>query len=140
MKNLFFILTLLVAFSSTAQLTVRETQKDSIMWRATKVSVVPKIMVYTIDTVHVHTIFYKNAKYTQITDIESITIGDNQTTKEFFQTCLTAFTESKEFLVEIDGDRIYIKKSMGSVMIWNDSSYFYLTKNQIENILSSLSQ
>lgn len=138
MKNLFFLLALLTTFSLSAQLTVRETQKDSILWRASKLTTVPKIMVYTIDTVHVHTILYQNAKYTQITDIESISIGDNEDTKQFFNTCLSAFEQNKEFVIEIDGDPIYIKKSMGSILIWSDSSYFYLTKNQVVNILSKL--
>lgn len=140
MKKLFFLLTLLAAFSASAQLTVKETQKDSILWKGSKISTVPKIMVYSIDSVHVHTIFYQNAKYTQIVDIESITIGDNEDTKQFFGVCKTAFSDDREFLIEIDGDRIYIKKSMGAVMVWNDNSYFYLSKKHVDDILEKLNQ
>ena len=138
MKNLLILLTLIVSFSGVAQLRVVETQKDSVLWQATKLSSVPKIMVYTIDSVHVYTIFYKNAKYTQITDIESIGTGELETTKQFYEICKQAHIEDKEFMIEMDGENIYIKKSMGSVMIWTSTSYFYLTKKNIEDILAKL--
>ena len=73
-----------------------------------------------------------------ITDIESIGTGELETTKQFYEICKQAHIEDKEFMIEMDGENIYIKKSMGSVMIWTSTSYFYLTKKNIEDILAKL--
>jgi hypothetical protein len=79
--------------------------------------------------------YYKNAKYTSITDIDYISIGDLETTKQFFGLCKTVVSEGKEFNITLGKESILLKKSMGSVVIWKSSSYFYLTEKQIDSIL-----
>jgi hypothetical protein len=138
MKKLLFIVTVLSAFTVNAQLVVKEAAKDTVIWQATKLSTVPKLVKFTLEGEESYTIYYKNAKYTSITDINYITTGDLETTKQFFELCKTVITEGKEYNIELDGKSLSLTKSIGNVMIWSSISYFYLSEKNIESILETL--
>lgn len=138
MKKLLFILVMLSAFSVNAQLVIKEAPKDTVIWQATKLSTVPKIVRFEAEGEYSYTIYYKNAKYTAITDINYLTTGDLETTKQFYELCKTALIDQKEYNIELDGKSILIKKSMGTVMIWMSNSYFYLSEKNIDTILEKL--
>jgi hypothetical protein len=138
MKKLLIILVLLSAFSVNAQLVVKEAAKDSIVWQTSKLQALPQLMMFKTEGLNSYTMYYKNAKYTSITDIDYISIGDLETTKQFFGLCKTVVSEDKEFNITLGKESILLKKSMGSVVIWKSSSYFYLTEKQIDGILLSL--
>jgi hypothetical protein len=138
MKKLLIILVLLSAFSVNAQLIVKEAAKDSIVWQTSKLQALPQLMMFKTEGLNSYTMYYKNAKYTSITDIDYISIGDLETTKQFFGLCKTVVSEDKEFNITLGKESILLKKSMGSVVIWKSSSYFYLTEKQIDSILLSL--
>jgi hypothetical protein len=138
MKKLLFILVLLGASNVNAQLVVKEAAKDSIVWQTSKLQALPQLMMFKTEGLNSYTMYYKNAKYTSITDIDYISIGDLETTKQFFGLCKTVVSEDKEFNITLGKESILLKKSMGSVVIWKSSSYFYLTEKQIDGILLSL--
>jgi len=138
MKKLLFILVLLGASNVNAQLVVKEAAKDSIVWQTSKLQALPQLMMFKTEGLNSYTMYYKNAKYTSITDIDYISIGDLETTKQFFGLCKTVVSEDKEFNITLGKESILLKKSMGSVVIWKSSSYFYLTDKQIDGILLSL--
>ena len=138
MKKLLIILVLLSAFSVNAQLVVKEAAKDSIVWQTSKLQALPQLMMFKTEDLNSYTMYYKNAKYTSITDIDYISIGDLETTKQFFGLCKTVVSEGKDFNITLGKVSIMLKKSMGSVVIWKSSSYFYLTEKQIDGILLSL--
>jgi hypothetical protein len=135
MKKLLIILVLLSAFSVNAQLVVKEAAKDTTIWQPSKLQNLPKLIRFKTDDLESYTMYYKNAKYTSITDIDYISIGDLETTKQFFGLCKTVVSEGKEFNITLGKESILLKKSMGSVVIWKSSSYFYLTEKQIDSIL-----
>ena len=135
MKKLLFILVLLSASMVNAQLVVKEAAKDTVIWQASKLQTVPKIVKYYTEATENYTIFYRNAKYTQITDIDYISIGDTETTKQFFELCKTVLAEGKEFNITVGNTSLMLSKSMGSVMIWKSNSYFYLTAKHVDTIL-----
>jgi len=138
MKKLLFILVLLSAPIVNAQLIVKEAAKDTVIWQATKLSTVPKLVKFTLEGEESYSIYYKNAKYTSITDINYITTGDLETTKQFFELCKTVIAEGKEYNIELDGKSLSLTKSIGNVMIWSSTSYFYLSEKNIESILEKL--
>jgi len=138
MKKLLFILVLLSAFSVNAQLVVKEAAKDTTIWQPSKLQTLPKLIRFTTEELVSYTMYYKNAKYTSITDIDYITIGDLETTKQFFGLCKSVVSEGKEFNLTLGKESIMLKKSMGGAMIWKSGSYFYLTDKQIDSILLSL--
>ena len=138
MKKLFVILLLSVVSQANAQLVVKEAAKDTVIWQATKMSTVPKLVRFTVDNEHSYTIYYRNAQYTAITDIDYITTGDLETTKQFFELCKQVIAEDKEYNVELDNKAISLKKSMGTVMIWMSGSYFYLSEKNIVSLLEKL--
>jgi hypothetical protein len=138
MKKLLIILVLLSAFSVNAQLVVKEAAKDSIVWQTSKLQALPQLMMFKTEDLNSYTMYYKNAKYTSITDIDYISIGDLETTKQFFGLCKTVISEGKEFNLTLGKESIMLKKSMAGTMIWKSGSYFYLTDKQIDGILLSL--
>ena len=138
MKKLLVILVSVVALNVNAQLVIKEATKDTVIWQATKLSVVPKIVRFETEGEYSYYIYYKNAKYTSITDINYLTTGDLETTKQFFELCKTVIVENKEFSIQLDNKSISLQKSLGSVMIYMSNSYFYLTGKQIDLILEKL--
>jgi len=138
MKKLLIILVLLSAFSVNAQLVVKEAAKDTTIWQPSKLQNLPKLIRFKTDDLESYTMYYKNAKYTSITDIDYISIGDLETTKQFFGLCKTVVSEGKEFNITLGKESIMLKKSMGGTMIWKSGSYFYVTDKQIDSILLSL--
>lgn len=138
MKKLLFIAIMLGAFSVNAQLVIKESPKDTVIWQATKLSSVPKIVRFEAEGEYSYTIYYKNAKYTAITDINYLTTGDLETTKQFYELCKIVLAEEKEYNIEMDNKSILIKKSLGNVMIWMSSSYFYLSEKNITGIIEKL--
>jgi len=139
MKKLLFILVLLSAFTTNAQLVVKEAAKDTVIWQATKLSTVPKIVKFTTEGEESYTIYYRNAKYTSITDIDYISTGDIETTKQFYELCKEVSSSGKEYNVQVDDKNLVISKgTMGTVMIWMSGSYFYLSEKYINSILEKL--
>jgi hypothetical protein len=137
------IITLAVAFASYnagAQLVVKETIKDSLVW-ANKLMGVPKLVCFYSGGDTSYTMYFQNAKYTQIRDIQYVSIGDLATTKEFFGILLKVADGTEEKVtIEMDKSTWLISKSMGSVMIWSSYESFYLSKKNIETILELLNQ
>jgi len=139
MKNLFLLVAFLTtALFSNAQLVVKEAAKDTVVWQASKMTTVPKIVKFTLQGEDNYTIYYRNAKYTSITDIDYISIGDKETAIQLFELCSTVLLEDKQYNVSLDRTDYSISKSMGSVMIWSSVSYFFLSKKQIDSILETL--
>jgi len=138
MKKLLIILVLLSAYSTTAQLVVKEAAKDTVIWQYSKMAAVPKLVRFTLEGEQTYTIYYRNAKYTAITDIKYISTDDLETTKQFFELCKSVIDTGKEYTVELDGKSISLSKTMSSVMIWESSSYFYLNEKWINEILEKL--
>lgn len=133
-----FVFMLMIGFIGNAQLVIKEAAKDTVIWQASKMSTVPKIVKFTAEGEESYTIYYKNAQYTAITDIDYLTTGDLETTKQFYELCKQVLTEDKEYNVELDNKAISLKKTMGSVMIWMSGSYFYLSEKHITSILEKL--
>jgi hypothetical protein len=137
MKTLLIILAL-SSFIANGQLVVKEAAKDTTIWQASKLTTVPKIIRFGSGETKSYSIFYRNAQYTTITDIDYISMGDLETTIQFFELCQSVINEDKEYNLELDGKNILLKKSMGSAWIWMNGSYFYLTTKNLTAILESL--
>jgi hypothetical protein len=138
MKNLILIALTVLSFNGYSQLVVKETPKDTIIWQQSKLISLPKLMRFSFDTEFSYVIYYKNAKYPSITDIQYITTGDLETTKQFFELCKTVIVDDKEFSIDLDKKSISLQKSLGAVMVYMSSSYFLLTEKQIDLILEKL--
>ena len=138
MKKLLVILVSLVALNVNAQLVVREAAKDTVIWQLSKLNTVPKLVKFSSEEADSYTIYYRNAQYSTITDIDYITTGDLETTKQFFELCKTVVTTGKEYNLELDGKNITLSKTMGSTMIYMKNSYFYLAEKSITAILEKL--
>jgi hypothetical protein len=84
-------------------------------------------------------LYFQNSKYTQIRDIQYITLGDLATTKEFFNLLLKVVDGTEEKItIELDKATWIISKSMGSISIWSSYKSFYLSKKNVETILELL--
>ena len=138
MKKLLVILVSLVALNVNAQLVVKEAAKDTVIWQLSKLNTVPKLVKFSSEEADSYTIYYRNAQYSTITDIDYITTGDLETTKQFFELCKTVVTTGKEYNLELDGKNISLSKTMGSTMIYMKNSYFYLAEKSITAILEKL--
>lgn len=138
MKNLILIALTVLSFNGYSQIVVKETPKDTIIWQQSKLISLPKLMRFSFDNEFSYVIYYKNAKYPSITDINYITTGDLETTKQFFELCKSVIVEDKQFSIDMDNKSISLQKSLGAVMVYMSSSYFYLTTKQIDSILEKL--
>jgi len=138
MKNLILIALTVLSFNGYSQIVVKETPKDTIIWQQSKILTLPKLMRFSFDNEFSYVIYYKNAKYPSITDINYITTGDLETSKQFFELCKSVIVEDKQFSIDMDNKSISLQKSLGAVMVYMSSSYFYLTTKQIDSILEKL--
>jgi hypothetical protein len=141
MKQLILTLGIvLTTCSLRAQIVVKESIKDSVVWQ-NKLMGVPKLLCFYSSEDTSYTMYFQNAKYTQIRDIQYVSIGDLATTKEFFGILLKVADGTEEKVtIEMDKSTWLISKSMGSVMIWSSYESFYLSKKNIETILELLNQ
>ncbi len=117
---------------------VKEAAKDTVIWQLSKLNPVPKLVRFKLEDVESYTIYYKNAQYTAITDIDYISIGDSTTTRQFFELCKQVIAEDKEYNVELDNKDISLRKTLGTVMIYTSGSYFYLSDKNLTAILERL--
>ena len=138
MKNLILIALTVLSFNGYSQIVVKETPKDTIIWQQSKLINLPKLVRFSFDNEFSYVIYYKNAKYSSITDINYITTGDLETTKQFFELCKSVIVDDKELSIDMDKKSISLQKSLGAVMVYMSNSYFYLTEKQINLILEKL--
>lgn len=136
MKKLIFSVSILFATTATAQLKITESPKDTLIWQSSKMSSVPKLIRFNIDSTYSYTLYYKNEKYSSITDIDYVTTGDGATTKQFFELLLEIVEKNTEYNIDLDGKSWYIKKTGSAVMVFSHYTYFYLDQKQIETILT----
>jgi len=127
----------LASYTSGAQIVVKETAKDSVVWYYKLVGL-PKLLCFYSSENTIYTIYFQNSKYTQIRDIQYLTIGDLATTKEFFNILLKVADGSEDVTIELDNATWIISKSMGNISIWSRYESFYLSKKNVETILSLL--
>ena len=127
----------LASYTSGAQIVVKETAKDSVVWYYKLVGL-PKLLCFYSSENTIYTIYFQNSKYTQIRDIQYLTIGDLATTKEFFNILLKVADGSEDVTIELDKGTWIISKSMGTISIWSSYESFYLSKKNVETILSLL--
>lgn len=138
MKNLILIALTVLSFNGYSQIVVKETPKDTIIWQQSKLINLPKLVRFSFDNEFSYVIYYKNAKYSSITDINYITTGDLETSKQFFELCKSVIVDDKEFSIDMDKKAISLQKSLGATMVYMSNSYFYLTEKQIDLILEKL--
>ena len=138
MKKSILILGALITLNVNAQLVVKETVKDTVVWQASKLGALPKIVKFTNDGSEYYTIYYKNEKYKTLNDINYLSTSDIKTTVQFYELCQSAIMEDKEYNIKIDGKTIILQKTLGSAFIFMDGSYFTLNSNQLISILESL--
>jgi hypothetical protein len=135
MKKIGLILSLM--FMSTlcvGQIVVRESVKDSVVWD-NKLTGLPKLINYYTSEYNSYSLHYKNAKYTTITDIDHISLGDKKTTIQFFEILKDVIDSEEKVTIELDGKIWIISKSMGSVYVWSEFSSFFISKKNLESVL-----
>ena len=137
MKKLFLTLGLGLSLSAYSQIVVKETSKDSVVWH-NKLSGLPKLVCFYTSERSDYTFYFQNAKYTTITDIKYLSLGDIETAKEFFNLLLGIANGGEKLTIELDEETWIISKSMGVVSVWSSYKSFYLTKKNIETIIESL--
>jgi hypothetical protein len=131
--------TVLLSINTFGQLKIQEASKDSVVWQASKLTSVPKLIHFYGKTDN-YTMYYKNAKYSAITDIKYISIGDLETTIQFFEVLSDVIVNDKEINVEIEGEMWLLRKAKKYVSIYSTYGYFYLSQKQIDSILEELNQ
>ena len=137
MKKVILIVCALVTGYASAQIVVNETGRDSVYW-SPKMANLPKLVGFKTGENEAFAIYYRNAKYTTLVDVDYISTESKETTRQFFEICQQVATDGKEVTLTLAGKAIIISKSMGAVMIWKEDGYFYITKKQIGEILESL--
>lgn len=139
-KVIFTIGMVLASISVNAQLVVKETTKDSVVWN-NKLQGLPKLMVFYTDTESEYTMYYLNAKYSTLKDVRYMSIGDKETCLQFFQILNKVIEENKDMTIQLGDETYLLSKSMGSsVTIWHTLGYFYLSKKQIDAIITNLNK
>jgi len=98
MKKIVIIVMSLVALNVNAQLVVKSTTTDSVVWQLSKLQTVPKIVKFNVNETESYAIYYRNMKYTQIVDIDYLDLGDLETAKQFFELCKKVAVEKEKSL------------------------------------------
>lgn len=129
---------LMISKQSFAQLTIKESAKDSVVWQnGGKYNAIPKL-VHFYGNLDDYTLYYQNAKYSSITDIDYISFNDLSTTIQYFELLNDVVTNDKEYDIELNDTQWLIKKSGSSVVMFSSYTYFYLSEKQIDSILETI--
>jgi len=129
---------LMISKQSFAQLNIKESAKDSIVWQnGGKYKVIPKL-VHFYRNLDDYVFYYQNAKYSSITDINYISFNDLSTTIQYFELLKDVVTNDKEYNIELNDTQWLIKKSGSSVVMFSSYTYFYLSEKQIDSILETI--
>lgn len=137
MKKVILLVALVFGMNANAQLVVKNTIKDSVIWKSA-ISILPEIRLFSSENIQQYVMYYRNSEYTTLTDVQHITLGDKETAIEFFNVCIQVFDDKKTVRVGLNGDDISISKGMGTVMISHSKGFFQITRKQVENILEAL--
>lgn len=92
-----------------------------------------------------YAIFYQNARYSSITDIESISFGpEDDTFEKLYTTLKGVFTKENEenkdykiqFMLGKTDITVEIEKVLGTVYarVWCSDGYFYITEKNLDKL------
>ena len=135
MKKL--ILTIAIAVTgvmATAQIEVKTQAKTDVVWQATKLSNVPNITAFISDEDSTYALYYRNAEYQYIVEIDYIPFNSKDEVLQFRDLCLSVANGGDNMIVDINGETFSITKSSWTVMVRKSGSFFYLSKKQLESI------
>lgn len=147
MRKIIFTVAVAICINnqSKAQIEIIE-EKESVqfetVWQVHKLSPTPNLTRAISETDTMYYYFYQNPKYTAITSVESLTTGTPNDTKTFFNLCLRVISSGKEISLNMYNNDVKISLSnyKNSVVVYNGSSYFYLSEKLILKILESIKQ
>lgn len=131
------ILTIAIAITgvmANAQIEVKAQAKTDVVWQATKLSNVPNITAFTSDEDSTYAMYYRNAEYQYIVEIDYISFNSKDDVLQFRDLCLAVANGGDNVIVDINGETYSIVKSSWTVMIRKSGSFFYLSKKQLESI------
>jgi hypothetical protein len=138
MKKAILTIAMFTALGATAQMTVKESVKDSVVWQATKLSSVPQLVQYSLEGTEDYTLFYQNGKYTTLVDINHVSLGSKEDAKQFFDLLYDVCLTGKEYTIELDGKTWFISKAVNYALVWSEYTQFALTKKQLESVREKL--
>lgn len=141
-------ITLSVAFFQTAhsQIEIKEKPKAVTLGKVKSGSALIAELTYTVeDKDTLFTIFYNNAEYKTLTDIQAIVFdGQDNTFGKFYDVLKSFFSDenkkNKEYAVslKLGGKNVNLMnmRVMGttSVMVHGEKGYFYLTEKQVDKL------
>jgi hypothetical protein len=138
MKKAILTIAMFTALGATAQMTVKESVKDSVVWQYTKLSTVPQLVQYSLEGIEDYTLFYQNGKYTTLVDINHVSLGSKEDAKQFFDLLYDVCLTGKEYTIELDGKTWFISKAVNYALVWSEYTQFALTKKQLESVREKL--
>jgi hypothetical protein len=136
MKNLFLIL-ILFAYTAHSQIVVKETSKDSTVWKS-KNATLPKLIHFYNDERNWYTLYYKNLEYQHITDIDYINLGLKENTIDFFNILKQSLEEKKQVNFELSDKLWFVHTNSNIVSLSSSGTTFFLFKDDVNNILDLL--
>ena len=134
-KVILTIAVVLAAATVNAQLEVKAKTTSEVVWTATKLSSVPKIVKILNETDSIYTLFYRDAQYTQIVEIEYISFNNVEEVNQFVEICKQVIESGESVSLTLNGDDLYIGKMLQRCYIKkNGNSFFYLSDKQLNTI------
>jgi hypothetical protein len=134
MKNLILIIGMFVATSAMAQMEVNQV-KDSTVYERTGIAQ-PHFSIMMLDEAN-YTIYFRNAKYTHIVDIQYLNIGTKGNLKQLLELCIKACVENADFQTEKYMVDRYTKKI---ARVWTEIGYFYIQTKECQAILDAINK
>lgn len=136
-KQILIIATALLSLNTFGQISVKESAQSDKVWSSfTRTQHVVRF-VQESDTSY--TFYYKNFKYSHITDIQYFTIGSKEDVNGFLDLIQDVIDNKKEYDITLpSGDRISLQKTLNSCYVYTSKGFTYFDKNQIEKLRSNL--
>jgi hypothetical protein len=134
MKNLILIIGLFVASNTIAQLEVNA-QKDSILFERTGMAALSPITIHYFEDIDSYGIIYKNNEYSQITVMESLSIGTKENLVQLMELCLRSAETKEEFKTDLYLIDRFSKKA---VRVFTNEGVFYINTKECQTILDRL--
>lgn len=139
-KVILTLATAFLTFSMNAQITIKAEPKTEVVWQATKLSSVPNVTMFDVNGDMSYALYYKNAEYQHITDIDYINLGNKETALQFFEILKDVCSSGNNVIIDLDGHTWTISKMSYMVSVYRSGSFFYLTRKYVESAIEGINK
>ena len=137
MKNLILVIAIaLTPIVSNAQIKVSTTKTVDIYKTPLGQHTLTKTVIDSSDH---YTFFFRDMKYTTITEIKYLSFKDKEEVSQFFTIVGTVITSAEDVILNMNDELVSVKNyNKGAAMIFYKSGWFFFSTKQTDELLEAV--